>query len=241
MPSQFPGESKPGGSNTQVQFNDSDEFGGDAGLVYNKSTDVLTAGKLASTDTSATSIDVAGGITAGTGNVAIVNAAGKIPALSSAYLASLDASALTGIGGGKVLQVVAANHTTSVSTTTSTFVDAGLTAALTPAGTGSKILVYGTVNGCRKDGSTGVGLALGEDIGGGGYSLFQNTLEGLGGYDAGSSTNMIGSIGFGALRSPSTTSAVTYKIQLKSTLNTGTVYTNQSTCVSWIVLMEIAA
>lgn len=33
----------PGGSNTQVQFNDSSSFGGDAGLTYNKTTDTLTA------------------------------------------------------------------------------------------------------------------------------------------------------------------------------------------------------
>lgn len=34
----------PAGSNTQVQFNDSSAFGGDAGLTYNKTTDILTAG-----------------------------------------------------------------------------------------------------------------------------------------------------------------------------------------------------
>lgn len=34
----------PAGSDTQVQFNDSSAFGGDAGLVYNKTTDVLTNG-----------------------------------------------------------------------------------------------------------------------------------------------------------------------------------------------------
>lgn len=32
----------PGGSNTQVQFNDSSAFGGDAGLTYVKATDALT-------------------------------------------------------------------------------------------------------------------------------------------------------------------------------------------------------
>ena len=32
----------PGGSDTQVQFNDGGSFGGDAGLTYNKTTDVLT-------------------------------------------------------------------------------------------------------------------------------------------------------------------------------------------------------
>jgi len=37
----------PGGSDTQVQFNDASAFGGDAGLTYNKTTDALTiAGQL---------------------------------------------------------------------------------------------------------------------------------------------------------------------------------------------------
>lgn len=36
------GGGTPGGSNTQVQFNDSSAFGGDAGLTYNKTTDTLT-------------------------------------------------------------------------------------------------------------------------------------------------------------------------------------------------------
>ena len=34
--------SSPGGSDTQVQFNDGGSFGGDSGLVYNKTTDALT-------------------------------------------------------------------------------------------------------------------------------------------------------------------------------------------------------
>jgi hypothetical protein len=36
------GKSKPGGNDTQVQFNDSGQFGGDSGLVYNKTTKLLT-------------------------------------------------------------------------------------------------------------------------------------------------------------------------------------------------------
>ena len=36
------GGGTPGGSNTQVQFNDGGSFGGDAGLTYDKATDVLT-------------------------------------------------------------------------------------------------------------------------------------------------------------------------------------------------------
>lgn len=36
----------PGGSNTQVQFNDGGSFGGDSGLVFNKTTNALTVGGL---------------------------------------------------------------------------------------------------------------------------------------------------------------------------------------------------
>lgn len=46
------GGGSPGGSNTQVQFNDSSAFGGDSGLSFNKTTDVLYVG--AAADASAT-------------------------------------------------------------------------------------------------------------------------------------------------------------------------------------------
>lgn len=41
-PSSGGSSTSPGGSDTQVQFNDSGAFGGDAGLVYNKTTDILS-------------------------------------------------------------------------------------------------------------------------------------------------------------------------------------------------------
>ena len=114
------------GSDTQVQYNDGGtNFGGDAGLVYNDSTDLLTSGKLATTDTSATSIDVAGGITAGTGNVAIVNAAGKIPALSSTYLADLSGANLTGISAGPIVGYTATTGNVSNTTTKTAVVTVG--------------------------------------------------------------------------------------------------------------------
>ena len=64
----------------------------------------LTAEKVATTDTSATSLDVAGGITAGTGNVALVGTDGKLSGplsttviddLSGANLTTLNASNLS--------------------------------------------------------------------------------------------------------------------------------------------------
>jgi len=52
----------PGGSTTQVQFNDSGVFSGDAGFVYNKTTDTATIGNLALTN----ALPVAQGGTAST-------------------------------------------------------------------------------------------------------------------------------------------------------------------------------
>lgn len=57
----------------------------------------LSGGKLIATDTSATSLTVGGGITAGSGVVGIVDTTGKIPALSSTYFASLSGANLTSL------------------------------------------------------------------------------------------------------------------------------------------------
>lgn len=67
-------------------------------------------------DTSAVSIDTAGGITAGTPSVAIIGTDGKIPALSSTYFASLTGVNLTGlletnITDGAILARLAASET----------------------------------------------------------------------------------------------------------------------------------
>lgn len=56
------GGGTPGGSDTQVQFNDSSAFGGDAGLTYNKTTDTLTlAGPLVLSASGAGYIELAEG------------------------------------------------------------------------------------------------------------------------------------------------------------------------------------
>ena len=60
-------------------------------------TNTAVGGTLTVADTTASALDVAGGITAGTGNVGIVDATGKIPALSSVFLANLSGANLTGL------------------------------------------------------------------------------------------------------------------------------------------------
>ena len=62
------GAGNPGGSDTQVQFNDGGStFGGDAGLVYNKSTDTLTGVNISATTISATTVTADTLQTSGTG------------------------------------------------------------------------------------------------------------------------------------------------------------------------------
>jgi len=72
----------PGGSDTQVQFNDGGAFGGDAGFTYNKSTDTATLGNLVLTN----ALPVAQG---GTGATA---AAGARTNLGLGTAAVLDSS-----------------------------------------------------------------------------------------------------------------------------------------------------
>ncbi|MDP2866523.1 MAG: hypothetical protein Q8O90_09785, partial [Elusimicrobiota bacterium] len=52
--------------------------------------------------TAANALDVAGGINAGSGNVGIVDATGKIPALSATYLADVSGANLTSLSAANL-------------------------------------------------------------------------------------------------------------------------------------------
>lgn len=59
-PSSSGSATNPGGNNTEVQFNDSNAFGGDADLTWNKTTNRLTiTGSIASSEISAPSAPAA--------------------------------------------------------------------------------------------------------------------------------------------------------------------------------------
>jgi hypothetical protein len=136
-------------------------------------------------------------------------------------------------GGGKVLQVVAATYGTSQTSTSSTYVDTGLTATITPSSASSKILAIVNHNACKSDGG-GIALKLRR------ASTDIITFSFYGG--AGPAAVDIGSIGTAYLDSPSTTSATTYKTMFANQIpaNSCTLQ-NGGLATSTIVLLEIGA
>jgi hypothetical protein len=139
---------------------------------------------------------------------------------------------------GSVLQVVNAIYATQTSTSTSTYVDTGLTATITPKFATSKILVMVSQNGVGKSGSdTSVNLKLQKN--GSDLVIFARYA----GATNTTTANFVGSASIEYLDSPATTSATTYKTQFASDSNTATAYTQFSgsaSCVSTITLLEIA-
>lgn len=144
-----------------------------------------------------------------------------------------------GGGGGLVLQVVNATYSTTTTANSTTWVDTGLTATITPTSATSTILVFVSQNGCGKDtNDTTLQLRLRRD------STTIVEMEGAGGWLASSNRNYIGTIGTTFLDSPATTSAVTYKTQ-QASFNGGTNAHTQlnvgfGLSTSTITLMEIA-
>lgn len=141
---------------------------------------------------------------------------------------------------GAVLQVVNSVYSSSMTTTSTTFVDSGITATITPSSATSNILVIVNVNG-------GTTSAVA-------YRLVRNstalsvstigTINGtFGAYPA--NGNLVSAAGFNFVDSPATTSATTYKIQLA--VDTGTASINRRTVdltfgyTSSITLLEIEA
>lgn len=150
---------------------------------------------------------------------------------------------------GNVIQAVQSVLTTASSTTSSTYVDSGLSATITPGSTGNKILVIA-------DFSSGGNDSFNRQE----WTLTRGDTEIYIG-DAGPSSegrstgkfiNGQTTVSFRAraiyLDSPATTSATTYKIRMRDGNGDGTVYFNQSKatnasngtmCCSTMTLMEV--
>ena len=137
---------------------------------------------------------------------------------------------------GHVVQVVQGSTSTAISNTTSSFVDTGLTASITPLSSSSKILVMIEQQGCKatliSSGSVNVKLQRNSS------DIYKFALAYFYGYVT---TEMRAGISGCYLDSPSTTSATTYKTVFKANDGgTATVQNDSANTVSTITLMEIA-
>jgi hypothetical protein len=200
-----------------------------------------TSGTVTITNSMATEITAKGDLIVGTGNAAFDNLAVG----TNGHVLTADSTVSpTGLkwaapaGGGKVLQVVQGTTTTRMQTTSTSYVDTNLSQAITPSSATSKVLVLvfqnihlsrsGTDAACQYK-LVRTSTALSEYY----LSVYNST-----GGDA-----EIRQMGvFSYLDSPATTSATTYKTQIRSgnASTTSDVQENASSLAA-IVLLEIGA
>ena len=123
---------------------------------------------------------------------------------------------------GSVLQVVQSELTTTFTNSTGTWQDTGLSLSITPSSASNKILIHWAIPNGNTVSTASNGFNLvrnGTDIAqgtGGTYNLTSSN-------DSGGSSH-IGVNSLVYLDSPATTSAITYKVQMK----------NQAGCTGWI-------
>ena len=149
---------------------------------------------------------------------------------------------LTNTTPGCILQVVQHHKSDTASTSSTSFVDTGISAAITPSSTSSKILVtYDVYISHTQSEVSFVNLLRGstniaQPSGSANYPA--TTLQYIGAL-------VMGQHSMAYLDSPSTTSATTYKLQYRTDANTA--YLNRYTGndnyhgVSHLTLMEVAA
>jgi len=173
---------------------------------------------------------------------------------------SIAATQLTGtiaaarLPAGSVLQVVSSTKTDTFSTaTTGSWIDVtGLSVSITPSSSSNKIFVIGRITGMGTSGTTRLQMRLVRDstaisIGDAAGTRLQVSGNELYVAEIGAYLGSVATF----LDSPSTTSATTYKIQIRNGNASGTVYLNRSQedtdsssfprGTSSITIMEIAA
>ena len=189
-----------------------------------------------------TNVNIASGtnnVTIGNTTVSLGNTAttvGNLTLTNTTISSTATALPYASLPTGSVLQVVNSKYSTEVQSSTTTYVDTGLTATITPKFSTSKILILISQNGLQKSNSnTSIEIQLLRN--GSVISLLENGA----GYNAGTGANYIGGISANYLDSPATTSALTYKTQTCSAGNTAIISVQVNSATSTITLMEISA
>jgi hypothetical protein len=143
-------------------------------------------------------------------------------------------SAAAPAGGGKVLQVVTATFTSGASTSSTSYVDTGLSCSITPSATSSKIIVFAYTGVNSVEGVADESISFQLLRGATAINTAQNHL-----FSSGTASRRA-PVTFTLLDSPSTTSSTTYKVQFKSRLGNSVDF-NANSDTANIILMEIGA
>ena len=149
-------------------------------------------------------------------------------------------------GGGGIIQMQM-GVTTSQSTTTSGNYDAtALSASITPKFNTSKIfiMVSGGMNGTAGGGDSAEQIAykIYRSVGGASFAEVESSANGQGMMYMGDGGNKYTQLSINYLDSPSTTSAITYKLYQKRTGGSGTPSVNRnSNNQTQMILMEVSA
>ena len=144
-----------------------------------------------------------------------------------------DAITAAKLPAGSVLQVVMGTNSTQVSMSSATYADVGLEATITPSSTSSKILILWNASINLQAADAGAGTRLLRDAtniytSGSLYDVYQGT-----------NNDTRARPDYKHLDSPSTTSAIVYKVQAASYLSRN-IRLNNGSNESEIILMEIA-
>jgi hypothetical protein len=172
---------------------------------------------------------------------------------SGQFLQTNGSGALSWAGGGKILQIVSTTKTDTFSTSSTSFVDiTSFSVSITPQSTSNKILIFVTVNSGAQTRDARYRLVRGSTdiaIGDAASNRTRVTFQGGNNHDASTDTAVMRTATMNFLDSPSSTSSITYKLQISSYTNT--VYVNRSHIdsdssdynrgVSTITVMEVAA
>ena len=148
-------------------------------------------------------------------------------------------------GAGAILQVVQNSFSTQTSLNSTSYIDTGLTATITPSATSSKVLILGYM---KVSSSL---FASPYKVYGYGFNIVRGSTEiksgsGLQYYQAIADSDISYSVfnrphNFSFLDSPNTTSSTTYKIQAKEEDINASLQINNSSETSEMILIEVAA
>ena len=142
---------------------------------------------------------------------------------------------------GKVLQVVQVEETSASTVTSLSYTDSNLTASITPSSTSSKVLVLVNQSISQYDVNS-------QQIGGG-IRILRGTTTIYGGVQpyhlymqvpSGTNTQLYYLCNLNFLDSPSSTSSITYKTQIRAYESGDTIRAQGDNMESTITLMEIA-